>query len=76
MPTSVDKTLAPDGQHFAGALRAVRSYQLAAGLHWDQLKESFADRCVEVLAEYAPNVPGAILHRQVLSPWISNESTD
>lgn len=68
MPTSVDKTLAPDGQHLLGLFVQFAPYQLAAGLHWDQLKESFADRCVEVLAEYAPNVPGAILHRQVLSP--------
>jgi phytoene dehydrogenase-like protein len=35
---------------------------------WDDIKESFADRCIEVLAEYAPNVPNAIEHRQVLSP--------
>src|SRR6185295_17397671 len=35
---------------------------------WDAIKESFADRCIETLAEYAPNVPAAIEHRQVLSP--------
>ncbi|HEY3395597.1 MAG TPA: NAD(P)/FAD-dependent oxidoreductase [Lacipirellulaceae bacterium] len=35
---------------------------------WDDIKERFADRCIEVLAEYAPNVPNAIEHRQVLSP--------
>jgi phytoene dehydrogenase-like protein len=35
---------------------------------WDDIKEKFADRCIETLAEYAPNVPGAIEHRQVLSP--------
>jgi phytoene dehydrogenase-like protein len=38
----------------------------AAG--WDDFKEKFGDRCVEMLAEYAPNVPRAIEHRQVLSP--------
>jgi phytoene dehydrogenase-like protein len=32
------------------------------------VKEQFADRCIEVLARYAPNVPAAILHRQILSP--------
>jgi phytoene dehydrogenase-like protein len=37
-------------------------------LLWDDVKESFADRCIEMLAEYAPNVPRAIEHRQVLSP--------
>jgi phytoene dehydrogenase-like protein len=41
---------------------------LAGGRNWDDEKESFADRCLEVLARYAPNVPRAIEHRQVLSP--------
>ncbi len=35
---------------------------------WDDIKERFADRCIETLAEYAPNIPSAIEHRQVLSP--------
>jgi phytoene dehydrogenase-like protein len=40
----------------------------ASAPSWDEIKERFADRCIEMLAEYAPNVPGAIEHRQVLSP--------
>ncbi|MEM1304405.1 MAG: NAD(P)/FAD-dependent oxidoreductase, partial [Planctomycetota bacterium] len=36
--------------------------------HWDTIKDAFADRCIAALAEYAPNVPAAIEHRQVLSP--------
>ncbi len=68
MPTSVDRTLAPDGQHLLGMFVQFAPYRLADGLSWDAIKESFADRCIEVLAEYAPNVPRAILHRQVLSP--------
>jgi phytoene dehydrogenase-like protein len=35
---------------------------------WDDIKEQFADRCIETLAEYAPNIPNAIEHRQILSP--------
>ena len=35
---------------------------------WDDIKESFGDLCVQTLAEYAPNVPSVIEHRQVLSP--------
>jgi phytoene dehydrogenase-like protein len=42
-------------------------YRLQNG-SWDDIKESFADRCINLLARYAPNVPGAIEHRQVLSP--------
>ncbi|TWT32719.1 phytoene desaturase family protein [Blastopirellula retiformator] len=67
MPTSVDNTIAPDGQHILSMFVQYAPYNLREG-SWDDIKESFADRCVEVLAEYAPNVPGSILHRQVLSP--------
>ena len=31
-------------------------------------QERFADRCFDVLAEYAPNFRGAVIDRQVLSP--------
>lgn len=68
MPTSVDKTIAPAGKHILSIFVQYAPYKLAAGLHWDNIKESFADRCVEQLARYAPNVSAAIEHRQVLSP--------
>ncbi len=67
MPTSVDNTIAPAGQHIISIFVQYAPYKLASG-DWDSQKESFADRCIEVLAQYAPNVPGAILHRQVISP--------
>jgi phytoene dehydrogenase-like protein len=68
MPTSVDRTIAPVGKHILSMFVQYAPYQLAKGLHWDDLKESFADRCIQVLAQYAPNIPGVIEHRQVLSP--------
>jgi len=67
LPTSVDQTIAPPGQHIMSIFVQYAPYHLAEG-NWDDLKESFADRCIEVLGRYAPNVPGAILHRQVLTP--------
>jgi phytoene dehydrogenase-like protein len=67
LPTSVDGTIAPQGKHIASIFVQYAPYRLASG-SWDEVKESFADRCIEVLARYAPNLPGAILHRQVLSP--------
>ena len=67
MPTSVDRTIAPPGKHILSMFVQYAPYKLATG-NWDDIKESFGDRCVEMLAEYAPNVPGAIEHRQVLSP--------
>ena len=67
LPTSVDDTIAPPGEHIMSIFVQYAPYRLAAG-DWDSLKESFANRCIAELAQYAPNVPGAILHRQVLSP--------
>lgn len=67
MPSSVDSTVAPEGQHVVSMFVQYAPYQLADG-SWDDQKEAFGDRCVELLGRYAPNVPGAVLHRQVLSP--------
>jgi len=67
IPTSVDTTIAPEGKHLVSLFVQYAPYQLANG-NWDDIKEDFADRCIEQLARYAPNVPDAIEHRQVLSP--------
>jgi phytoene dehydrogenase-like protein len=67
LPTSVDATLAPDGHHVMSMFVQYAPYKLREG-NWDDIKESFGDRCIEVLARYAPNVLDAIVHRQVLSP--------
>ncbi len=67
IPTSTDRTLAPAGQHILSLFVQYAPYRLATG-HWDDIKEEFADRCIAEIARYAPNVPGSILHRQVISP--------
>ena len=67
VPTAYDDTLAPPGKHIMGIFVQYAPYSLGDG-DWDQCKEQFADRCIEVLAEYAPNMRQAIIHRQILSP--------
>ena len=67
MASSVDDSLAPEGKHVMSIFVQFAPYQLAEG-SWDDEKEPFADRCIELLGRYAPNVPNAIEHRQVLSP--------
>jgi phytoene dehydrogenase-like protein len=68
LPSSVDSTIVPPGKHFMSMFVQFAPYKLAEGLHWDSIKESFADRCIDLLCKYAPNVAGAIEHRQILSP--------
>ena len=67
MASSVDDSLAPEGKHVMSIFVQFAPYNLKEG-SWDEEKEPFADRCIELLSRYAPNVPGAIEHRQVLSP--------
>ncbi|HPM81138.1 MAG TPA: NAD(P)/FAD-dependent oxidoreductase [Candidatus Anammoximicrobium sp.] len=67
LPSSVDRTIVPEGKHLMSIFVQYAPYRLASR-SWDEIKEDFADRCIELLARYAPNVPGAIEHRQVLSP--------
>lgn len=67
LPSALDRTLAPPGHHVACLFVQYAPYRLAAG-HWDSLKEGFADRCIAEIGRLAPNFPGAVLHRQVLSP--------
>jgi len=68
IPTSVDNTIAPPGQHIASLFVQYAPYKLANG-QWDEVtKNAFADRCIQEIAKYAPNVPDAVLHRQILSP--------
>ena len=55
------------GDPYHDVLRAVRSVSLREG-SWDEKRELLGDRVVRKIAEFAPNVPGSILARQVLTP--------
>jgi phytoene dehydrogenase-like protein len=65
--SNVDSTLAPSGRHVMTCFVQYVPYQLRNGT-WDANRELLGDRVVKKIAEYAPNVPGAIIARQVLTP--------
>lgn len=67
IPSVVDNTVAPPGKHLMSMFIQYAPYKLR-GTDWDQHKEEFADRCIALLGQYAPNLPGAVLHRQVVTP--------
>jgi phytoene dehydrogenase-like protein len=67
IPSVVDPTVAPPGQHLMSIFVQYAPYALRAST-WDQLREAFADRCFELLEEYAPNFRRSVLARQVLTP--------
>jgi phytoene dehydrogenase-like protein len=67
IPSVVDPTVAPAGQHLMSMFVQYAPYTLREGT-WDELREPFADRCFDLLNEYAPNFKRAVIARQVLTP--------
>jgi phytoene dehydrogenase-like protein len=68
IPTVFDKTLAPEGIHVMSLFTQWVPYEWSAEPHTDEL-EAYADRMIDAYTELAPNLKGAILHRQVLGPY-------
>ena len=65
--SNADRSLAPPGKHILTCFVQYVPYKLREG-NWDEKRELLGDRVVKKIAEYAPNVPGAIVARQVLTP--------
>ncbi|MBN3896081.1 MAG: NAD(P)/FAD-dependent oxidoreductase [Nostoc sp. NOS(2021)] len=75
MPSYLDPTLAPPGKHTVW-IEYFAPYQIAGaegtglkGTGWtDELKNKVADKVIDKLADYAPNVKKATIARRVESP--------
>ena len=66
--------MAPPGKHVMSIFVQYAPYHINGG--WtDAKREAFGDAVVDTLAEYAPNLKSAILHRQVLTPADIEEMT-
>jgi phytoene dehydrogenase-like protein len=68
IPTVLDETIAPRGKHIMSMFIQYFPYQLANGESIEVAKDAFADRCFDILTEYAPNFRRAVIDRQVLAP--------
>ncbi len=67
LASAVDNTLAPPGKHLMSMFVQYAPYKLRQG-HWDAIKEAFADRCFDIVNEYAPNFKAAVINRQIITP--------
>jgi phytoene dehydrogenase-like protein len=68
MQTPTDPSLAPPGKHILSIFAQYFPYD-RSDRPWEAGdRDAIADRIVAQLAAYAPNLPGAIEHRQVLAP--------
>ncbi|HKU81310.1 MAG TPA: NAD(P)/FAD-dependent oxidoreductase [Candidatus Tumulicola sp.] len=67
LQTPTDPSLAPPGKHILSVFAQYFPYDRPDG--WsDAKRERAADKIVSILARFAPNLPSAIEHRQVLAP--------
>jgi phytoene dehydrogenase-like protein len=67
IPSMLDPGMAPPGKHVMSIFVQYAPYHLNGG--WtDARREQLGDAVVNTLAEYAPNIRSAILHRQVVTP--------
>jgi phytoene dehydrogenase-like protein len=67
MATAVDPSLAPAGKHILSMFIQYAPYHLKDST-WDVERDRFADRCFDILNEYAPNFKASVINRQILAP--------
>jgi phytoene dehydrogenase-like protein len=66
-PTAHEDGLAPEGKHLMMAFTQYGPYELRDGT-WETEREAYAARVIDELARFAPNLPGAVEHVEVLTP--------
>lgn len=67
IPSSVDRSIVPEGQHLMSMFVQYAPYDLKEGT-WDERKDAFADRCFDIMNEYAPNFKSSVIARDVVTP--------
>jgi phytoene dehydrogenase-like protein len=68
IPSTLDGSLAPPGQHVASLFCQHVAPQLPDGASWDAHRDEVADVMIDLVNSHAPNFRASILGRQVLSP--------
>ncbi len=68
IPSTLDDTLAPQGQHVASLFCQHVAPELPDGRSWDQHREEVADLMVATVDKYAPGFAASVIGRQILSP--------
>lgn len=68
IPSTVDDSLAPPGQHVASLFCQQFAPVLPDGRDWDAEEDAAADTIIDTVERHAPGFRASILGRQVLSP--------
>jgi phytoene dehydrogenase-like protein len=66
--SAIDPDVAPAGKHTLFVWGQYHPYELSDGSDWDSIAEREADKLLEVVYRYAPNMRGAITNRYIQTP--------
>lgn len=67
IPTTLDKTLNPDGTHIMSLFTQWVPSEWASEPHTEEL-EAYTDRLIDLYDQVAPGFKGSILHRDIVGP--------
>ena len=68
IPSTLDDSLAPPGQHVASLFCQHVAPQLPNGSSWDDHRDEVADLMIATVDRYAPGFAASVIGRQALSP--------
>ena len=68
IPSTVDDSLAPPGQHVASLFCQQFAPRLPDGRSWDDAREEAADLIINTVNDHAPNFRASVLGWMILSP--------
>jgi phytoene dehydrogenase-like protein len=68
IPSTLDDSLAPPGQHVASLFCQHVAPELPDGASWDDHRETVADLMIATVDAHAPNFKQSVLGRQIFSP--------
>jgi phytoene dehydrogenase-like protein len=68
IPSTLDDSLAPSGQHVASLFCQHVAPELSGGRSWDDHREEVADLMIATVDQYAPGFANSVIGRQILSP--------
>ncbi|OPF97681.1 hypothetical protein I8G32_03626 [Rhodopseudomonas palustris] len=68
IPSTLDDSLAPKGQHVASLFCQHVAPELPDGASWDDHRDEVADLMIATVDRYAPGFAASVLGRQILSP--------
>src|SRR6202012_2732640 len=68
IPSTLDDSLAPPGQHVASLFCQHVAPELPDGRSWDEARDTVADLMIDTVESYAPGFKASVIARQILSP--------